>query len=88
MSHLSKSESAESDQSSSSEANSGSAFSSPEAVLSISHSRLGTGDLRQSSNPVEATSAILSTGGSDGVRDILSECRNVMQARQLMDTFL
>jgi hypothetical protein len=81
--HLSKSESTELDESSSGETDSGSAFSSPEAVQPVSQTRLGAGNASPSSNHVHATLARplpQLTVASDGVQDVLIECRAVMQA--------
>ena len=82
ITNISKSQSADSDEGDSAETDSGSAFSSPEAVRPVSHALLQAGKTLESSTPARATLALplqSSTGCSDGVQDILTECRGVMQ---------
>lgn len=82
ITNISKSQSADSDESDSAETDSGSAFSSPEAVRPVSHALLQAGKTLESSTSARAMLALpqqSSTGGSDGVQDILTECRGVMQ---------
>ena len=72
-----KSDSAESDESSSGDTDSGSAFSSPEAARPVPHPHTG----KQDALPLASAGKSLTMPVGDGVQEMLKECRSVMQVR-------
>jgi hypothetical protein len=85
----SKSLSADSDESGTAETGSERTYSSPEAVHPVSHLNLKAGKTLESStsaHAVVATPLQSTAGGSDGVQNILMECRGVMQVQPFFDS--
>ena len=78
--------STESDDSGSGETDSGSAFSSPEAVRPVPRLPLGKASALPSttSNAALIVPPQVSSGNNDGVQDLLKECRGVMQVLPLV----